>query len=73
LTDDNLRSIVDNTADSAPLGLMGLGLAATMLGLMGSEFFADATMVVSMSIFLGGFAQVFAGIQGWKKEITNAI
>ncbi|NOQ48040.1 MAG: hypothetical protein GQ576_02685 [Methanococcoides sp.] len=45
---------------------MGLGLATTMLGLMGSEFFADATMVASMSIFLGGFAQVFAGIQGWK-------
>lgn len=67
MTDDNLRSIVDNTADSAPLGFMGLGLAATMLGLMGLGFFADATMVVSMSIFLGGFAQVFAGIQGWKK------
>ena len=66
MTDDNLRSIVDNTADPAPLGLMGLGLATTMLGLMGSEFFADATMVASMSIFLGGFAQVFAGIQGWK-------
>ncbi|WP_445475754.1 acetate uptake transporter [Methanococcoides methylutens] len=67
MTDENLRSIVDNTADFAPLGFMGLGLAATMLGLMGSGFFTDATMVVSMSIFLGGFAQVFAGIQGWKK------
>lgn len=59
--------ITDKTADHAPLGFMGLGLAATMLGLMGSGFFADATMVVSMSIFLGGFAQVFAGAQGWKK------
>jgi len=63
---DEIR-LIDKTADHAPLGFMGLGLAATMLGLMGSGFFADATMVVSMSIFLGGFAQVFAGIQGWKK------
>lgn len=60
--------IIDKTADHAPLGFMGLGLAATMLGLMGSGFFVDATMVVSMSIFLGGFAQVFAGIEAGRKE-----
>ena len=64
---ENEFHIIDKTSDHAPLGFMGLGLAATMLGLMGSGFFADATMVVSMSIFLGGFAQVFAGIEGWKK------
>lgn len=64
---ENELHIIDKTSDHAPLGFMGLGLAATMLGLMGSGFFADATMVVSMSIFLGGFAQVFAGIEGWKK------
>lgn len=60
-------SIIDKTADPAPLGFAGLGFAAMMLGMMGAGFFADATMVVSMSIFLGGFAQVFAGIEGWKK------
>lgn len=59
--------MIDKTADHAPLGFAGLGFAAIMLGMMGSGFFADATMVVSMSIFLGGFAQVFAGIEGWKK------
>ncbi|WP_048063523.1 acetate uptake transporter [Methanococcoides burtonii] len=59
--------MIDKTADHAPLGFAGLGFAAIMLGMMGSGFFTDATMVVSMSIFLGGFAQVFAGIEGWKK------
>ncbi len=59
--------IIDTTADPAPLGFMGLGLAATLLGFMSLGFFADIAMVVSMSIFLGGFAQVFAGLEGWKK------
>jgi len=62
-----LTSIIDKTADHGPLGFLGLGLAATVVGMQGVGLFADAAMVVAMSIFLGGFAQIFAGIEGWKK------
>ena len=33
-------------------------------------FYTDSIMVIAMSITLGGFAQLFAGIQLWKKGDT---
>ncbi|WNY25664.1 acetate uptake transporter [Methanolapillus millepedarum] len=59
--------LFDTTANSAVLGFAGLALAAVMLGLQGMGIFGDALIVISMSIFIGGFAQVFAGIQLWWK------
>ncbi|MDV0447859.1 Succinate-acetate/proton symporter SatP [Methanosarcinaceae archaeon Ag5] len=59
--------LFDTTANSAVLGFAGLALAAVMLGLQGIGLFGDALVVISMSIFIGGFAQVFAGIQLWWK------
>ena len=59
--------IVDKTANAAPLGFTGLGLAAVLLSLSYIGVYPVGSMIVSMSIFLGGFAQVFAGIMCWKK------
>jgi hypothetical protein len=59
--------IIDKTANAAPLGFTGLGLAAVLLSLSYIGVYPAGSMVVSMAIFLGGFAQVFAGIMSWKK------
>ena len=59
--------IVDKTANAAPLGFTGLGLAAVLLSLSYIGVYPVESMIVSMAIFLGGFAQVFAGIMSWKK------
>ena len=59
--------IVDKTANAAPLGFTGLGLAAILLRLSYIGIYPAESMIVYMAIFLGGFAQVFAGIMSWKK------
>ena len=63
----NPTIIVDKTANAAPLGFTGLGLAAVLLSLSYIGVYPVQSMIVSMAIFLGGFAQVFAGIMSWKK------
>lgn len=63
----NPTIIVDKTANAAPLGFTGLGLAAVLLSLSYIGIYPVESMIVSMAIFLGGFAQVFAGIMCWKK------
>jgi len=63
----NTTEIIDKTANPAPLGFTGLGLAAVLLSLSYIGVYPAGSMVVSMAIFLGGFAQVFAGIMAWKK------
>ncbi len=60
-------NIKDKTANPTPLGFTGLGLAAVLLSLSYIGFYPVDSMIVSMAIFLGGFAQVFAGIMAWKK------
>ncbi|MDD4497840.1 MAG: acetate uptake transporter [Methanosarcinaceae archaeon] len=59
--------MLDKTANPAPLGFTGLGLAAILLSLSYIGVYPMDSMIVSMAIFLGGFAQVFAGIMAWKK------
>ncbi len=63
-------TIKDTTASPAPLGFLGLGFAATFAGLLNMGMYSDATMVIAMAITLGGFAQLFAGIELWKKGDT---
>ncbi|AKB26792.1 GPR1/FUN34/yaaH family protein [Methanosarcina siciliae T4/M] len=57
----------DRTANPSPLGFTGLGLSATLLSLSYIGLYPVDSMIVSMAIFLGGFAQVFAGLMAWKK------
>ena len=62
--------IRDNTANPAPLGLLGFGMTTTLLNLHNAGFFGLNSMILGMGIFMGGIAQVIAGIQEWKKNNT---
>ena len=66
-TREVITDIRDKTANPTPLGFTGLGLSAVLLSLSYIGLYPVDSMIVSMSIFLGGFAQVFAGIMAWKK------
>ncbi len=59
--------VTDMTANPTPLGFTGLGLSAVLLSLSYIGLFPVDSMIVAMAIFLGGFAQVFAGLMAWKK------
>ena len=61
---------LDPTANPAPLGLLGFGVTTVLLNLSNAGFFALGSMILSMGIFYGGLAQVFAGVMEWKKGNT---
>ncbi len=65
-----IRQIKDNTANPAPLGLMGFGMTTVLLNLHNAGYFALGTMILAMGIFYGGIAQIIAGIMEWKKNNT---
>lgn len=60
----------EQTANPAPLGLLGFGLTTVLLNLHNAGFIELSAMILSMGIFMGGLAQVIAGIQEWKKNNT---
>ena len=63
-------TIVDTTANPAPLGLLGFGLTTVLLNLHNAGFFPMNAMILGMGIFYGGFAQIVAGYMEWKKGNT---
>ena len=65
-------SIVDKTANPAPLGLMGFGMTTVLLNLHNANIIGLSAMILAMGIFYGGAAQVLAGIMEWKKGNTFA-
>ncbi len=58
------------TANPAPLGLLGFGMTTVLLNLHNAGLIELSSMILSMGIFMGGLAQVIAGIQEWKKNNT---
>lgn len=66
---DNI-TIRDNTANPAPLGLLGFGMTTILLNLHNAGFYEFNSMILGMGIFMGGIAQLFAGLQEWKKNNT---
>ncbi|MEJ2060361.1 MAG: acetate uptake transporter [Gammaproteobacteria bacterium] len=70
MSEQNIISISDNTANPAPLGLMAFGMTTVLLNLHNAGFIALDTMILSMGIFYGGVAQVIAGAMEWKKKNT---
>jgi len=62
--------VADATANPAPLGLLGFGMTTILLNLHNAGFFPLDSMIMGMGIFVGGIAQVVAGIQEWKKNNT---
>ncbi len=67
---NNLMTIVDSTANPAPLGLLGFGMTTILLNLHNAGFYPMDTMILAMGICIGGLAQVMAGAMEWKKKNT---
>ena len=62
--------VIDTTANPAPLGLLGFGMTTVLLNLHNAGLFSLGTMILSMGVFYGGLAQIFAGWMEWKKGNT---
>lgn len=60
----------NNTANPAPLGLLGFGMTTVLLNLHNAGFFELNIMIMTMGIFYGGITQVIAGIFEYKKGNT---
>ena len=65
-------SIQDTTANPAPLGLLSFALTTILLNVHNAGFIGLDAMIVSMGIFYGGIAQIFAGVFEWRKNNTFA-
>jgi uncharacterized protein len=68
--DEQELRIKDSTSNPAPLGLLGFGMTTILLNLHNAGFYGLNSMVIGMGIFMGGLAQIIAGIQEWKKNNT---
>src|SRR6478672_1062877 len=62
--------IKDSTANPAPLGLLGFGMTTILLNIHNAGIYELDSMIMGMGIFMGGIAQIIAGIQEWKKNNT---
>ncbi|HBC89587.1 MAG TPA: hypothetical protein DCZ94_21830 [Lentisphaeria bacterium] len=60
----------NQTANPAPLGLMGFGMTTVLLNIHNAGFFEISSMILSMGLFYGGIAQIIAGILEFKKGNT---
>jgi uncharacterized protein len=69
-TTENPLTIKDTTANPAPLGLLGFGMTTVLLNLHNAGLYELNSMIIGMGIFVGGIAQIMAGIQEWKKNNT---
>ncbi|MDX9800284.1 MAG: acetate uptake transporter [Spirochaetia bacterium] len=67
---ETLVTVKDNNANPAPLGLIGFGMTTILLNIHNAGFFPLDSMIMGMGIFVGGFAQVVAGILEAKKNNT---
>jgi len=71
---DNMQlvsvNIIDSTANAGCLGLMGFGMTTVLLNLHNAGFFGLNVMILAMGIFMGGLAQIIAGIMEFKKNNT---
>ncbi|MEP6616743.1 MAG: acetate uptake transporter [Ginsengibacter sp.] len=60
----------DATGNPAPLGLLGFGMTTVLLNLHNAGLYELNSMIIGMGIFMGGLAQMIAGVQEWKKNNT---
>jgi succinate-acetate transporter protein len=67
---EQITIIKDTTANPAPLGLLGFGMTTVLLNLHNAGIFELNSMIMGMGIFVGGIAQILAGVQEWKKNNT---
>lgn len=62
--------IADTIANPAPLGLMGFGMTTMLLNLHNAGLYPLNAMIMGMGLFVGGLAQVIAGVMEYKKNNT---
>lgn len=67
---EQINIIKDTTSNPAPLGLLGFGMTTVLLNLHNAGMFELNSMIIGMGIFVGGLAQIFAGLQEWRKNNT---
>ncbi|MDV0447860.1 Succinate-acetate/proton symporter SatP [Methanosarcinaceae archaeon Ag5] len=70
MSDIQIVKTQDTTANPGPLGLTGFALATLTLGFHNAGIFPSSLTVVAMAIFVGGLAQLLAGMMEWKKGNT---
>jgi len=66
----NTTTIVDRTANPAPIALMGFGMTTILLSTVNAGLLPLGAAVLAMGIFFGGLAQVIVGFLEWKKGNT---
>jgi succinate-acetate transporter protein len=69
-TDTNQTVIKDTSANPAPLGLTGFGMTTILLNIHNAGFYPNNSMILGMGIFVGGIAQIIAGVLESKKNNT---
>lgn len=67
MADDNLPT---KKANPAPLGLLGFGMTTVLLSLHNATVLPLDGVTLAMGIFVGGLAQVLAGIMEYKNGNT---
>ncbi len=67
---DTVLSVKDTSANPAPLGLIGFGMTTILLNIHNAGIFELNSMIMGMGIFVGGIAQMIAGILESKKNNT---
>ena len=70
MQEQKIVSIVETTANPAPLGLAAFGLTTILLNIHNAGLFPMDSMIFAMGLFYGGIAQVIAGIMEFKKKNT---
>ncbi len=66
--DQSSVTINDNSANPAPLGLLGFGMTTVLLNLHNAGFYEMNSMILAMGLFFGGMAQIVAGVLESKKN-----
>jgi uncharacterized protein len=64
------RAAHEGMANPAPLGLLGFGMTTILLNLHNAGLFPLSTMIMGMGIFVGGCAQIIAGVMEFRKNNT---
>lgn len=67
---ESVTVLKDTSANPAPLGLIGFGMTTILLNIHNAGIFELNSMIMGMGIFVGGIAQVIAGILESKKNNT---
>ncbi|WP_457269242.1 acetate uptake transporter [Pedobacter sp. UYEF25] len=67
---NDLVFLGDVSANPGPLGLFGFGMTTVLLNLHNAGFYELNAMILAMGLFVGGTAQLIAGILESKKNNT---